>query len=402
MIPGIIEIKDLKEAQKEISAVGCEKAGTDIMAPKAVTRIIKLKGVRPIAANIIKQEMLSFGGEAATAYGALNHSVKTTDVLLIGTLKQLRQLVAKMKQHQFNLPQMAKEISLALNNYDRTPPSIKIGPRTLDFGRRTYVMGILNLTPDSFSDGGKYSNVEAAVVAAEQMWQDGADIIDVGGESTRPGSKPVPIKEEIKRVVPVIRALAKKHRMAISIDTRKSEVAKAALEAGAQMINDVSGLRFDKKMAKVAVKYKVPICLMHMRKTPATMQKNIAYSDLMGEIIEYLAEGIAIANGAGILPEQIILDPGLGFGKMDEHNLEIVRKLRQFKVLGRPILVGPSRKATIGRVLNLPARERVEGTAAMVAAAILNGANIVRVHDVKEMVRVARTIDAIMNRRGRD
>ena len=389
-------IIELSDPNKEMAAIGVDRKGIALMAPKAVLRTVKLSAIRPTPANIIKQEMLSLGGEAATAAGTIDHSIKTTDILLFGTEKQFARLVADLKRHQFSLPVIAGEIEAALKNYNAIPRSMKIGSKTLVFGRRTYIMGIVNVTPDSFSDGGKFYRPDDAVAQAEELLAAGADIIDIGGESTRPGAKPVTAEEEIKRVVPVIKAAAKLKGAVISVDTRKAKVAAAALKAGAGLINDVSGLRFDRKMAALAARSRVPVCVMHMQGKPQTMQQNPAYHDLMGEIISSLEESIAIATNAGILHGQILVDPGIGFGKTAEHNLEIVRRLKELKVLGAPVLIGPSRKALIGRVLGLPAEERVEGTAAVVAVAIINGADIVRVHDVREMKRVARMTDAII------
>lgn len=398
MTARIIEIKDLASAVKEITSVGADRAGVKIMAPKAVSRALLLKRIRPTAANIIKQEMLALGGEAATAYGAIDHSARTTAVLILGTLQQFGFLVKKFKTHQFGLPAVAGEIEKALENYSRIPRVLRIGKKKFNFGKRTYIMGVLNVTPDSFSDGGKYLGRDAAVLQAEKMAKEGADIVDIGGESTRPGARAVAVDEEIRRVIPVIRELSKNKGLVISIDTRKAVVARAALEAGAQMVNDISGLRHDKGMAGVVANYKVPVCVMHTQGSPRTMQKKPSYSDLMGEITGDLGKSIAIAIDAGILHEKIIIDPGIGFGKTVAHNLEILERLREFRVLGCPILVGPSRKALIGKVLGLPVEERMEGTAALVAAAIANGADLVRVHDVKEMLRVARMADAIFRR----
>ena len=400
MIERMVEIKDLDEAKKELGAIGCDIKGIELMAPKAVSRVVKIKGVKPAAANIIKQEMLSLGGEAAVAHGVVNHSVESTDVLVIGTLKQLGQLTNKLKQHQFGLPQIAQETDLMLRNCASSPKPIKIGKKTLAFGDRTYIMGVLNVTPDSFSDGGEFSNLAAAVEHGKQMLADGADIIDIGGESTRPGALPVSVEEEKKRVLPVIEKLAKESTALISIDTTKAEVAKAALSAGALMVNDISGFRFDPKMPKVLAGFKVPVCLMHIKGKPGDMQQNPRYTDLMHEVINYLSEGLEIAKKAGILHEQIIIDPGIGFGKTVEHNLEILKRLKELKVLGCPVLVGPSRKSLIGRVLNLPVKERLAGTAAAVAVAVMNGADIVRVHDVMEMARVVKMTKAIW--RGRE
>ncbi|MFH1684101.1 MAG: dihydropteroate synthase [Candidatus Margulisiibacteriota bacterium] len=396
MIGRVIEIKNLPQAESEMLAIGSDKAGVQLMAPKAVSRALKINGLRPPAANIIKQEMLSFGGEAATAYGSINHSVETTDLLIMGTFKQFRMLVDKLSAHQFDLPETAVEIKSILDKYDSVPAPLKIGGKTLGFGQRTYIMGILNVTPDSFSDGGKFIEVEAAVEQAKQMLEDGADIIDIGGESTRPGSEVISAEEEKKRVIPVIEKLAKETTALISIDTTKAAVAEAALAAGAAMVNDISGLRFDPKMAQLVAKHAVPVCIMHIKGTPKNMQENPAYSDLMGETINYLNEGVEIAKKAGILHEKIIIDPGIGFGKTVEHNLEILARLRELKVLGCPILIGTSRKSMIGKVLDLPAEERLEGTAATVALSIANGADIIRVHDVKQMARVAKMTDSVI------
>jgi dihydropteroate synthase len=267
---------------------------------------------------------------------------------------------------------------------------------SLDFSKKTFVMGILNVTPDSFSDGGLYLDTQAAIEQTLRMVNDGADIIDIGGESTRPGSDPVPISEELNRTIPVIEILAKKVRVPISIDTYKAEVAKRALDAGASMVNDISGLRFDPEMKKVVSAYQVPVVIMHIRGNPKDMQKNPVYASLIPEIIEFLKESIAIAADAGIAQETIIIDPGIGFGKTFAHNLEIIHNLHMFSKLGRPLLVGLSRKAFIGKILgDASPEERLEGTAAAAAISIFNGANIIRVHDVKEMVRVARVADAV-------
>ena len=262
---------------------------------------------------------------------------------------------------------------------------------SFDFSQKTYVMGILNVTPDSFSDGGKFFDEHSAVKQALRMVKEGADIIDIGGESTRPGSKPVSVKEEITRVVPVISALAEKVRVPISIDTCKAKVADEAVSAGASMINDISGLRFDKGMAGIAAKHKVPVVIMHIQGTPGNMQKNPVYKALIPEIMDYLREGIDIALRAGVHEDMIILDPGIGFGKTVEHNLEIINRLDEFKGFEKPILLGPSRKSFIGTLLgDLPVNERLEGTASAIAIGISNGANIIRVHDIREMVKVSK------------
>ncbi len=267
---------------------------------------------------------------------------------------------------------------------------------SFDVSERTYVMGILNVTPDSFSDGGLYLDRSAAVERALRMVEDGADMIDVGGESTRPGSDPVPLSEELKRTIPVIEALAKKVTIPISIDTYKAEVARRALEAGASIVNDISGLRFDSEMARVVARHDVPVVVMHMKGTPKDMQADPRYEALIPEILDSLRGSIEIARHSGIREDRIIIDPGIGFGKTYGHNVSIIRHLREFTLLEKPVLVGVSRKAFIGHILGgAPPHERLEGTAAAVALSILNGANIIRVHDVKEMVKVAKAADAI-------
>ncbi|MBD3182868.1 dihydropteroate synthase [Candidatus Poribacteria bacterium] len=272
----------------------------------------------------------------------------------------------------------------------------EINSLNLDEINRTLVMGILNVTPDSFSDGGKFNSVARAVEHARKMVEDGADIIDLGGESSRPGSLPVPEEVEIERVLPVIEKLVKFIDVPISIDTYKSPVARQALEAGATIINDISALRYDPDMASVAVDAGVPVILMHMKGTPRDMQRNPHYKSLIPEIISFFSERINFALKEGISHEQIIIDPGIGFGKTIDHNLEIIRRLRDFKVLDKPILMGTSRKSFIGKILDLQVEDRLEGTAATVVVSICNGADIVRVHDVKEIVKVARMTDAIV------
>ena len=265
-----------------------------------------------------------------------------------------------------------------------------------DFSQRTYIMGILNVTPDSFSDGGRYLDHSLAIKRALQMVEDGADIIDIGGESTRPGSDPVPAEEELRRTIPVIETLSKEIRIPISIDTYKAGIAKRALDSGASMVNDISGLRFDPEMAGTVAAHRVPVVLMHIKGTPKNMQQSPTYDALIPDILQYLKESMTIAGKAGILEDVIIIDPGIGFAKTFEHNLEIINNLDKFRSLGKPVLIGPSRKAFIGRILgNVPTEERIEGTAAAVAISIMNGANIIRVHDVKEMARVAKVADAV-------
>ncbi len=267
---------------------------------------------------------------------------------------------------------------------------------SFDFSLKTYVMGILNVTPDSFSDGGLFLNRNRAVAHALRMQDEGADIIDIGGESTRPGAVGISTQEEIRRTSPIIEKIAKKVRVPISIDTYKADVAKAALSSGASFVNDISGLRFDPGMPGLIARKQVPVVIMHIKGTPNSMQKNPSYKSLIPEIMDYLRESIEIARMAGISEDKIIIDPGIGFGKTVSHNFEIIKRLDELTGFEKPILLGPSRKSFIGKTLgDLPAPERIEGTSAATAIGIINGANIIRVHDVEAMVRVAKIADAL-------
>ena len=261
-------------------------------------------------------------------------------------------------------------------------------------------MGILNVTPDSFYDGGVYLSKNAAVDRALQMVHEGADIIDIGGESTRPGAEPVSEEEELSRVLPVVEALVSEVNVPISIDTYKSTVASLCLEAGATIVNDISALRFDDAMTEFVANYSAYVVLMHMKGTPLNMQDVPDYSDVVGEVGVFFEERITAAKSGGIAIERIILDPGIGFGKTPVHNFTILNDLKRISAIGFPLLVGPSRKSFIGITLDLPENERLEGTAASVTAAVLNGAKIVRVHDVKEMKRVITITDSISAVRG--
>jgi dihydropteroate synthase len=268
-----------------------------------------------------------------------------------------------------------------------------------EIGRRTLVMGIVNVTPDSFSDGGRYLTREAAVAHARRLVEEGADLLDIGGESTRPGAEPVPPEEELRRVIPVLRAVREAlPDVCLSVDTYKSPVAREALEAGVDMINDVSALRFDPTMARVAAEAGVPVVLMHMKGTPKTMQHSPTYDDVVREIVDILHERIEWAVSQGISEEKIIVDPGIGFGKRPEHNTQILQRLGELRGLGRPILLGTSRKSFLGALTKRPVAERLEETIASVVVGVLNGADIVRVHDVKAVKHALAVADAVCQR----
>ena len=280
---------------------------------------------------------------------------------------------------------------------EHSTPIVTCGTYTLDMSKRTYVMGIVNVTPDSFSDGGKFLDHRHALDHAKRMLDEGADIIDVGGESTRPGAQPTSLEEERSRVLPVIEQLALHGTVPLSIDTTKVALAREAIDAGAVIINDISSFSCEPEMARLVAAHKVAVVLMHMKGTPQTMQHQVVSGCPMSEILSFLKERIDYAESAGIGAQQIIVDPGIGFGKsVPEGNLRIIKNLAALRQLGKPVLVGLSRKAFIGHVLDLGVEEREEGTAGALALAINNGAHIVRVHDVKKMKRVVKMVDAIL------
>lgn len=274
-------------------------------------------------------------------------------------------------------------------------PVLKLGQKTYDFSTaRPLIMGVLNVTPDSFSDGGHFFQTKVAIKRAEEMVEEGADIIDVGGESTRPGSEPISLEEELTRVIPVIKSIASNLTVPISIDTYKPQVAREALEAGASIINDVYGLR-QPGMLELLAEVKVPVVIMHMKGAPKTMQQNPTYQDVVKEVADFLKHQSEKVIEVGLESEKIVIDPGIGFGKTLEHNLQLLKNLSSLSALGFPVLVGPSRKSFIGLTLGLPVEERLEGTLAVIAQCVWEGASIVRVHDVKEALRVVKMVHAI-------
>lgn len=302
-----------------------------------------------------------------------------------------------------DFPVLSRQIDLAFKAYGLKNSWELKGRGKWKFkgNHKTQIMGVLNITPDSFSDGGRYIDPVLAAERALRMQEEGADWVDIGGESSRPGAKAVSASEEKKRILPVLKSCSKALRISLSVDTYKSEVARAAVGEGAQMINDISALRFDPRMGKLAARLKVPVVLMHMRGKPRTMQENPVYQDVLGEVLAFFRERIAYARECGISEDRLLIDPGFGFGKTPWHNMELTRRLWEFKILGRPIVTGPSRKSTLGFLLGgAPPEERVEATGAAVTASILKGADFVRVHDVQSMSRVVKIADAIRYDRG--
>ena len=376
--------------REELAKIGADHAGAVLMEAKALHRLIKIYDLSPKQANIIKQEMLGKGGDAAVTRGTVDSSVEKTDVLMMGTEKQYRAVIKKLRMQPFGLTRLAGQLEDILNNLrGRKTRVLECRGKKITLGGRTLVMGILNITPDSFSDGGKFDDPETALAHARRMEAEGADIIDLGGESTRPGYVPVGLEEELDRVLPVLRALVHEVKVPVSIDTTKAEVARRALAEGAHIVNDQWALRADPGLAPLCAQYGVPLVMMHN-------QRDTEYRDLMGDMVRYFEESIQVAVSAGVPRDSIIIDPGIGFGKTVEQNIEVMRRMRELDCLGLPVLLGTSRKSLIGKTLQLPSEQRVEGTGATVALGIVNGADIVRVHDVKEMVRVARMTDAMV------
>lgn len=389
----ILSLHSRAEIEREMQRIGSDPAGVAIMAPKAEAVVVRLEDVRGKAAALLKQMMLSVGGEVCVSRGVAAFDDTPGPVLLVGDRRQFRRALPRLRMEPFGLAAIAGEIERVLRQAHETPPPIPCGARTLTF-ERSLVMGIINVTPDSFSGDGVGADADAAVQQGLVFAEAGADILDVGGESTRPGSEGVSAEEELRRVLPVIEGLAGKVSIPISIDTSKPEVCRAALQAGATLINDVYGLR-QPGMLELAAGTGAPVVIMHMQGQPRDMQHHPQYEDVVAEVYGFLAERIAAAVAAGIAEEQIIIDPGFGFGKSAAHNLELVKRLREFRSLGRPVLLGPSRKRTIGDITGKPADQRLFGTAALCAIGLANGASIIRVHDVPEMVDVARVADAV-------
>ena len=386
-----------KEAIDALKGADVDPYGIQAMLPKMFHLNIVLDGLECRVANIIKQEMLSLGGDAAVARGTVACSVARSDVILMGTLKQMQRFAEKISAQPFGLGAISERLREILKNVFADSFLLRTPRREIILGERTLIMGIINVTPDSFSDGGRFDSPEKAVEEGIRMAEEGADILDIGGESTRPGSDPVSPEEEMRRVIPVIRALALRTDLPLSVDTMKASVARKALAEGAEIVNDVSAMGSDEAMAKVVADTGAAVVLMHMRGMPKSMQAgDLAYHSLRGEIIAYLRKGIERAGDVGIDPTQIMVDPGLGFGKTAADNMRLIRYLREFRILGRPVLVGASRKAFIGRVTGGTPVERDEGTAAAVTAAILNGGQVIRVHDVPMMKKVATMADALL------
>ena len=378
-----------------MESIGVHKASLPIFANKNQILPLKLLQVRTPAANIIKQEMLAAGGDAAVPTGCVLNKDKYSDVLLLGTRKHYNLLLKKLElMPYFGMDKVKAELEAVLN--EEKLQTVLADGRVLNYDK-VLIMGILNITPDSFYENSRVA-IEEVVAKAGQMLADGADILDIGGESTRPGSEAVAAEEEQARVLPVIEALRKAYPNAVlSIDTYRASTARLAVEAGADIINDISAMDADAEMIDVVCETKAPIILMHMRGTPKDMQTQCEYKNVVEEVAVYLAERANLLRERGVGAEKIIFDPGIGFAKNAEQNLKLMRDLCALTSFGYPVLLAASRKGTIGKVLgDLPAEERLEGTIATSCQAVYAGANMVRVHDVKENLRAVRMLEAIL------
>ncbi len=378
----------------EMAAIGVDDVARGWLADRGRLLPVRLEDVDGRAAALLKQQMLALGADCAVNREVARFDRTPRPVVLLGDLRTYRRLAEQLEMQPFGLPELGREILRAIEAFEGPPNELDCAGQTLPLGQATLVMGIINLTPDSFSGDGLAGEVDAAVEQARGFLEAGVDILDVGGESTRPGSAPVEVDDELDRVLPVVEALAEEFDTVISIDTSKPEVAQMAAAAGARMVNDVTGLRSD-QMIETAADTEAAVCVMHMKGTPREMQQDPTYEDVIGEVYTFLADRVDAAVAAGIHRRRLVVDPGFGFGKTVHHNLEILRRLREFRGLGAGVLIGTSRKSTIGAILNLPVEKRLMGTAATCALAIANGADIIRVHDVEEMKQVAQMIDAV-------
>ncbi|MCI4351976.1 MAG: dihydropteroate synthase [Thermoplasmata archaeon] len=384
------------EIAREVEQTDSDPEGVGIMTRKGQTVLVRLNGISLKAAPLLKQEMLALGADSAHAKGVADLSVEQSAVVLLGTPGQYAHLLPKLRRQPFQLKAVAEALQAVLENHARAAPRPLRGlHRSITLGNTTSVMGVLNVTPDSFSDGGRFDRPETAIARGLEIEHEGAHLLDLGAESSRPGARPISAEQELERLRTVLPALHDRLTIPISVDTQKAEVARVALDLGADLINDVSGLR-DPDMRRVIARSGAPAVIVHMRGTPATMQENLGYGELRTEVYGALARSIADAVADGIASGQLLVDPGLGFGKSAEQNLELLHHLGEFRSLGPPVVVGASRKAFLGRATGEKGVEaRVEASLAAAVLAALGGASVVRAHDVAPTVRALAVADAV-------
>lgn len=392
----VLEGESFAALARAIARTDSDPEGVGIMTRKGRIFPVALRHVPLKAAPLLKQELLAVGGDAAQSRGIADHTASESDVVALATWGQYQRLLPKLRRQPFQLRALAEEIDAALRGYvARAPRRVEGRHRGFVVGEKTLVMGVVNVTPDSFSDGGRWLDPSAAIAHARRLVEEGADLLDIGGESTRPGATPVDPAEEIGRIEPVLAALHDDGRVPISVDTRHAGVARRALEIGADLVNDVSGLA-DPEMLEVLVAARAPVVVMHMRGTPESMTAQTDYQDLRGEVFEELARTTARAEAAGIPSDRLLIDPGLGFAKTAPQSLELLAHVGELRSLGYPIVVGASRKSFLGALLGgAPVGERLEASVAAAVLAARQGAQIVRVHDVRPTVRALAVVDGM-------
>lgn len=397
-----LKIEDSNEASRLMLSLGVSSEGIRILSSKSISAAFAIEGISSWEANIIKQHLLSFGSDCAINRAALLKNVKTS-IIVFGNVTQLRKLCDKLKDQPFKLKEVSRQLTLCLDNLFKKEFAVRVRHKIIKI-KEPLVCGILNVTPDSFSGDGLLNTTrlgsaafkDVLLRAAEKMISGGAAMIDIGGESSRPYSLPIREAQEIKRVIPALIAIRKEFKnILISVDTYKYNVAAAAIDEGADIINDITALRKSPKIAALLKKHRLGCILMHTKGMPKDMQRAPHYQDVVGEIIDFFEERLAFCAAQGIAKEQILIDPGIGFGKRLEDNCAIIAQLYKFKKFGLPIFIGLSRKAFIGEILNAKVNERLMGTVAATATAIAHGAAIVRVHDVQEISQALGVLAAI-------
>jgi dihydropteroate synthase len=391
----VLEVDSLAEVARELERTESEPEGVALMAPKGRVYAVRLDDVPLKAAPLLKQELLAVGGDSAHARGIADHSAPTTSAVLLATWGQYRRMLPKLARQPFRLAAIGEEVERALRAYLRHGPrEVRGAHRSLTVGDRPRVMGVVNVTPDSFSDGGRFLDPKAAVAHAEQLVGEGADLVDVGGESTRPGATPVSAEAEWRRIEPVLRGLAGRISVPISVDTRHAEVALQAVDAGADLVNDVEGLR-DEGMRRAVARSGAAAVVMHMRGSPTTMQEDLAYADVRDEVFRWLAARTEEAVADGVAPDRLLVDPGIGFGKSPEQSFELLAHAGEFRSLGYPVVLGASRKSFLGAALgSKDPGERLEAGLAAAVLAAEHGVEVIRTHDVGPTVRALAVVAA--------
>lgn len=383
----LISSRSSDTIERRLAEAGVDPEGIAIIKSKSERLIIKVDNVKAAAANIIKQQLLSIGGDAAVHRDVIKGEPPLSTVYIVTDRRRIDSLAEKLEHQPFALPELGREIIRLVEDRESLPRRIKLpGGAAIDLSNGPIVMGILNVTPDSFSDGGSYDDPGRAVDRVHEMIEEGAGIIDIGGESSRPGAGELPAEDELARVRPVLERLSGRLDVPVSIDTRKAEVARAALDLGAAIINDISGFIHDPEMIPLAAESGAALVVMHMKGTPETMQDDPVYEDVVSEIIQWLEERTGMLISKGVSSDKIIVDPGIGFGKRLVDNLDILQELGDFRSLGFPVMVGHSRKSFIGMITGRKPDERLCGGLAAVGKCLDGGVRILRVHDVKETV----------------